>query len=180
VHLQMAPHHAEQEWFFGTERMRSELGALLGMNFLWPYDHQPEACATWIERLQDVATDRYWRRRERDVLRRIKGAVTGAGIFAAHAQGSVDLDGYVAPHVGYRDPVCQSSRHGVDVILARRDDSQDLSEVPAYTRSLDAASSLWLPESMPRAPQGDTRAVAVCFAALCDRLSIDSERLKPY
>lgn len=179
VHIQMADHHIGFEWFEGTREAMDVLAALLGLELTWAYAFEGTSAHAWTKRLLDSGTERYWRKRERDVIRRIKGAVTGNGIFRAHVDGSAHLDGYIAPHVGFRDPVVQDIRDGRPVLLARLGPSEKMTIVPAYTRSMEAALSLWLP-NRGRPIQSFERAVECCFIGLCDRLGFNPERLSVY
>lgn len=180
IHLEMAGHRIVLEWFEGTAVARAALAALLGVEMAWVYQLDEAGALAWTERQLDSGAERYWRRRERDVMRRIKGAVTGTGICRAYVNGSVYLDGYIAPHVGFVDPVCHDTRNGRPVLLAQHGDNAEMTEVPAYTRSMEAAQSLWLPDPDCRVRPDFTRPVECCFHALCDRLGFDPERLSVY
>jgi len=179
MHIQMADHLIGYEWFEGTREARDALAALLGHELTWVYELTAQSARAWTERLLDSGAERYWRKRERDVIRRIKGAVTGNGTYRAHVDGSLDLDGYIAPHVGFREPLLEEDRDGKPVLLARFGDSEKMTDVPAYTRSMAAALSLWLPNP-DRPIQSFERPVECCFFGLCDRLGFDPERLSAY
>ncbi|MFM0046327.1 GIY-YIG nuclease family protein [Paraburkholderia sediminicola] len=178
VHIQMADFAIGFEWFEGTQKSKNALVLLLGIDLQWAYPFSGGAQA-WMERLMDSGAERYWRKREREVIRRVKGAVIGEGIFRNDGNGSASLDGYIAPHVGFRDPVFKDTCNGESVILARFGDSEKMTLVPTYTRSMDAALRLWLPDPYRSIP-AYARPVECCFYGLCDRLGFDPERLSAY
>ena len=173
VHLQLADHRVALEWFGGAPQTKAALSALLGVELRWVYALDVTGAETWTERMLDSNAQRYWRRREREMLCRLKGAATGTGTFGAYRDGSVSLEADIAPHVGFRDPVCVTA----DTVLGNFGDSDRMTTVPAYTRSMEAAESLWLPDSDLRVRPAFDRPVECCFLALCDRLVFDPERL---
>ena len=178
LHIQMDAFAIGFEWFEGTQQSRDALASLLGIDLQWVYPSSGNAQA-WTERLMDSGAERYWRKRERDVMRRLKGAVIGEGIFRNEGNGSDSLDSYIAPHVGFRDPVCRDTRNGQPANLARFGDSEKMTLIPAYTRSMDAALSLWLPDPYRTIPTY-ARPIECCFHGLCERLGFDPERLSVY
>jgi hypothetical protein len=178
IHVRMENYAIGFEWFDGTQKSKDALASLFDIHLPWAYALGAGA-QDWIERLLDKGAERYWRKRERDAIRRIKGAVIGKGIFRNDGNGSEILDSYIAPHVGFRDPVSCGTPSGESGIYARFWDSEELIPVPAYTRSMEAALSLWLPDP-DRQIQSFERPIECCFFGLCDRLGFDPERLSVY
>lgn len=143
---------------------------------IWPYEHQQDAAAAWIERQLDTGLDRYWRRRERRVIKLLKSAASGIGVCAQYGDGHYQLDADIGLMLGY-PTVCIDSRKGETIVTGLREGDRKESEVPRYTRSMAAAQTLWLPDVTFEHRTTCTRPVDCCLAALCDRWAFDVERL---
>lgn len=145
--------------------------------FVWPYEYQQAAAAAWIERQLDTGANRYWRRRERRVIKLLKSAALGIGICAQCGDGHYQLDADIGLMLGY-PTVCIDSRKGETIVTGIRDGDRKRSEVPRYTRSMDAALTLWLPDVAVEHRVTHLRPVDCCLAALCDRWAFEVERLE--
>ncbi len=178
VHAQLETHRAALEWFNGDDVARFAIDDLFGAQLPWLYTFHADDAAAWIERLLDTADGRYWRRRERHAVRSLKSAASGEGIYAMHGAGHYELDAEIALGLGY--PCVGICSHKRETIVTVPNDGESMgSEIPHYSRSIEAAMTLWLPD-VPEAERGTyTRPVECCLAALCDRWGFDLERVEP-
>lgn len=176
VHAQLETHRVALEWFNGDEPARLAVEDLFGVQMQWPYALHADHAVAWTARLLDAGSDRYWRRRERQVIKYLKSAVIGEGVYALYGNGYYQLDADIGLVMGY-PCVCIGSHKGETIVTGRREGDRVETEVPRYTRSMDAAMTLWLPD-VPEAERGTySRPVECCLAALCDRWGFDAERL---
>jgi hypothetical protein len=178
VHLELKRHHIAHEWFCGSEPSRKAIERLFEIKANWPFAYDPLAVQTWISQLLDQSADTYWRRQERNVIKALKSALTGEGQYATHSNGSLHLDTMIGRPMGYLD-CAYTSLNGETAVVGVRDGDTVETEVPHYTRSCEAATTLWLPDVLPEIRSRYSKPLEVCMAALCDRWALDAERLKP-
>ncbi|MBA9869743.1 GIY-YIG nuclease family protein [Ralstonia pickettii] len=178
AHSQLRKHRVAFEWFRGDRLARRAVEDLFGEQFVWPFEYQQDAATAWIERQLDAGVDRYWRRRERRVIKLLKSAALGIGVCAQYGDGHYQLDADIGLLQGY-PTVCIDSRKGETIVTGQRDGDRKRSEVPRYTRSMDDAQTLWLPDVVVEHQATYRRPVDCCLAALCDRWALDVERLAP-
>lgn len=178
LHLQLEVHRAALEWFNGDDAARLAIEDLLGERLRWPYEFRQNVASAWIERLLHDGSERYWRQRERRVIKYLKSAVIGEGICALWGDGHYQLDADIGLLMGY-PVVCIESRNGETIVTGRCDGHREESEVPRYSRSTEAAMALWLPDVPSSARGAFARPVDCCLAALSDRWGFDVERLAP-
>lgn len=179
AHVRLERHRIALEWFSGDHLARRAIDELFREQLSWPYEHyQAEAAAAWIERQLDRGLDRYWRRRERRVIKLLKSAASGTGVCAQYGDGHYQLDADIGLLMGYPS-VCIDSRKGETIVTGLRDGDRKESEVPRYSRTMDVAQTLWLPDVAVEHRTTYTRPIDCCLAALCDRWAIDVRRLEP-
>jgi hypothetical protein len=178
VHLHLAEHRVALEWFSGDGAARLAIEELFGKQLRWPYAFHAASAAAWIERLLDTGADRYWRRRERRVIKLLKSAAVGEGVAALLGDGHYQLDADIGLMMGY-PTVCIDTRKGETIVTGWRDGDRKESEVPRYSRSLESAMTLWLPDVSTEQRGSYARPVDCCLAALCDRWGFDVQRLEP-
>ncbi|MGX0609044.1 GIY-YIG nuclease family protein [Ralstonia pickettii] len=178
AHSQLGKHRVAFEWFCGDRLARRAVEDLFSEEFVWPFEYQQDAATAWIERQLDTGVDRYWRRRERRVIKLLKSAAFGIGVCAQYGEGHYQLDADIGLMVGY-PTVCIDSRQGETIVTGLRGGDRKRSEVPRYTRSIDDAQTLWLPDVGIELRTIHRRPVDCCLAALCDRWGFAVERLEP-
>jgi hypothetical protein len=176
--LRLRQHRVAPEWCRGDDAARKAISDLLGPQLDWPYSFDAQASEAWLERLHDQAAEQYWRKRERKVIKWLKSALVEEGIYAAYPDGCGELDADIALLVGYESVYI--GRGGDEtVVIGWRDGDKQETEVPHYTRSSEAANTLWLPDVPETYRSQFNRPIEVCMAALCDRWGFDEQKVAP-
>jgi len=168
-HVHLAKQSLGSEWFDGQDSTRVRISELLKAPLAWPYALDVAGLERWLSRVTDEAVDRYWRKRERLVIRRLLGAGQGMSRVREY------LDGDIAVLVGYTDLCTAEVESG---IIARKDERGPMVPVPAFTRNLAAAKLLW-PDDAPQAEPTTQNPLHYCLEALCVAWRFDPSRLRP-
>ncbi|WP_342617548.1 hypothetical protein [Rhodoferax sp. GW822-FHT02A01] len=168
-HVHLAKQSLGAEWFNGIDSTKVRISELLEVPLTWPYTLDAAGLKRWLSRVTDEAADRYWRKRERTVIRRLLGAIQGA------TRVREDLDGDIALLVGYTDLCTADVESGY---IARKDGQGPMVPVPAFTRTLAAAKLLW-PDEVPQADPITLSPLQYCLDALCVAWGFDPSRLRP-
>ncbi|WP_198118796.1 GIY-YIG nuclease family protein [Massilia rhizosphaerae] len=190
LHLLLQQYRLSGEWFSGSDDARRAISAALNMTLHWRFALDVGGAERWLETLLDGVADRYWRKRERAVVSRLKAAVTGYGRFErfkdagwyqldADIAGVYGVDGGATMYEGQfydaGDRIFGTYRPRAGKVIM----APVKVEIPPFTRSMEAAVQLWLPTDSASLRRPVANALDCCLAALCDRWCIAEERIKP-
>lgn len=175
IHRQLEEYRVCGEWFNGSQELHLAVERLFRMKFEWPYKYNQLDAENWLDAMKFRMMDTYWRNRQRKLIRNLKAAILGIGLFEDFKNGSVLLDGRIAILVGYENWQCNAD----GIYKCTFEDDDELIDVPPFTQSMNAANLLWppLPEGIQR--KLVTTPMDCCLAALCERWYFNEEKLKP-
>lgn len=182
VHLLLSQFSLGGEWFSGSQEAKDAINAALNTTLTWLYPLDAQAAELWLEKQIDAASERYWRKRARVVVANLKGALLGHRRYSKQIDFR-HLDARIAGVFGLNGgatmyEVCDFDGDSATGWYRMSNGTLVSIEIPRFTQSMDEAVKLWLPEDI-RIPRRQVKdALDCCFAALCDRWTIDEATVK--